>query len=45
MPLTYACPLFGDFVADYDTNVVRRLREAGFVIVGKTNLPRSASFR
>ena len=39
MPLTYACPLFGDFVADYDTNVVRRLREAGFVIVGKTNLP------
>lgn len=39
MPMTYACSLFGDFRPDYDTNVVRRFREAGFVIVGKTNLP------
>ena len=30
---------YGDFAPDYDTFVVRRLREAGFVIVGKTNLP------
>jgi amidase len=30
---------FADFVPDFDTAVVRRLREAGFVIVGKTNTP------
>jgi amidase len=37
--LTNACDLMADFVADYDHNVVRRLKEAGFVIVGTTNLP------
>ena len=31
--------LFGDFVADHDAYLVRRLRDAGFVIVGKTTLP------
>ena len=31
--------LFGDFVAHHDAFLVRRLREAGFVIVGKTTLP------
>ena len=30
---------FADNVPDFDTAVVRRLREAGFVIVGKTNTP------
>src|SRR5918997_316498 len=30
---------FGDHVADYDHNVVRRFKEAGFVIVGTTTLP------
>jgi amidase len=37
--LTYACDLMGDFTPDYDHNVVRRLRAAGFVVVGTTNLP------
>jgi amidase len=31
--------LFGDYTPDYDGYVVRRLREAGFVIVGKTSSP------
>jgi amidase len=31
--------LFGDFTPDYDAYVVRRLREAGFVIMGKTSSP------
>ena len=31
--------LFGDFVPDHDAFLVRRLREAGFVIVGKTSMP------
>jgi amidase len=37
--LTYGCSLMADYVADYDHNVTRRLREAGFVIVGTTTLP------
>ena len=37
--LTYGCSLMKDFVADYDHNVTRRLRDAGFVIVGSTTLP------
>jgi amidase len=39
MPLTMCSDLFGDFVPDHDAFMVRRLREAGFVIVGKTALP------
>ncbi|HEX4012156.1 MAG TPA: amidase [Solirubrobacteraceae bacterium] len=39
MPLTMASDLFGDYVPAHDAFVVRRLRDAGFVIVGKTNLP------
>jgi amidase len=39
MPITFGAKLFGDFVAPYDAAFVRRLREAGFVIVGKTALP------
>ena len=31
--------LFGDFVPGHDAFLVRRLREAGFVIVGKTTMP------
>src|SRR6476660_5533727 len=30
---------YADYVPDFDTAVVRRLRDAGFVIVGKTNTP------
>ena len=36
---TYSCRAFADYVPDFDTAVVRRLRDAGFVIVGKTNTP------
>jgi amidase len=36
---TLGCPLLKDFVADYDHNVTRRLKQAGFVIVGTTTLP------
>ena len=39
MPLTMGSDLFGDFVAGHDAYLVRRLREAGFVIVGKTTMP------
>lgn len=39
MPFTFASDLFGDFVPGHDSFVVRRLRDAGFVLVGKTNMP------
>jgi len=39
MPLTMGSDLFGDFVPGHDAYLVRRLREAGFVIVGKTSMP------
>ena len=39
MPLTMGSELFGDYVPGYDGHLVRRVREAGFVIVGKTVLP------
>jgi amidase len=38
-PHTLGSDVFGDFVPAYDSFVVRRLREAGFVLVGKTSLP------
>jgi amidase len=31
--------LYGDYTPDYDAHIVRRIREAGFVIVGKTTAP------
>jgi amidase len=37
--LTYGCSLMADYVCDYDHNVTRRLKDAGFVIVGTTTLP------
>jgi amidase len=37
--LTYGCQLMADYVSGYDHNVTRRLRRAGFVIVGTTTLP------
>ena len=36
---TYSSRAFADNIPDFDTAVVRRLREAGFVILGKTNTP------
>jgi amidase len=37
--LTFCSDFAGDWIAPYDHNVVRRLRAAGFVIVGSTTLP------
>ena len=37
--LTQGAALLRDHVASYDHSVIRRLREAGFVIVGTTKLP------
>ncbi len=39
MPLTMGSDLFDDYVPGHDAFSVRRLRDAGFVIVGKTALP------
>ena len=37
--LTNGCALMSEYLADHDHNVTRRLRAAGFVIVGSTTLP------
>jgi len=37
--LTFCADLLGDHVAGHDAHVVRRLRDAGFIIVGTTKLP------
>jgi amidase len=39
MPLTMGSDLFGDYLPERDAFLVRRLRDAGFVIVGKTSMP------
>jgi amidase len=39
MPITMCSDLFVDVVPSHDAYFVRRLRDAGFVIVGKTTLP------
>ena len=39
MPLSQGSDLFGDFAPPHDSFVVRRLREAGFVFVGRVNTP------
>jgi amidase len=39
LKFTIGCSLMADHVADYDHNITRRLRDAGFVIVGSTTLP------
>src|SRR5579862_7998801 len=36
---TYSCKAFADNVPTVDASVVRRLRAAGFTIIGKTNTP------
>ena len=36
---TLGCAEFADWVPDYDSIVVKRLRQAGAVILGKTNTP------
>src|SRR6195256_4002687 len=37
--LTYGCSLMSEYVADYDHNITRRLKDAGFIVVGSTTLP------
>ena len=39
MPLTMCSDIFGDYRPAHDTSFVRKLRAAGFVIVGKTAMP------
>jgi amidase len=39
LPTTHGSAAFGDWVADHDTAHVRRLREAGAIVVGKTTTP------
>ena len=36
---TYSSRAYAEYVPDFDSAVVRRIRDAGFVIVGKTNTP------
>jgi amidase len=37
--LTYGCSLMENYRADYDHNVTRRFKQAGFIVVGSTTLP------
>ena len=39
MRTTFSSKLFADYVPTEDAGYVRRLREAGFIILGKTNTP------
>jgi amidase len=39
LPTSEGTLAFGDWIADHDSAHVRRLREAGAIIVGKTNTP------
>src|ERR1700730_11621662 len=36
---TYGSPLYRDFVPDYDAIVVERMKNAGAIVLGKTNTP------
>jgi aspartyl-tRNA(Asn)/glutamyl-tRNA(Gln) amidotransferase subunit A len=38
IPTTYGSPLFADWIPDYDGAAVERLKSAGAVLLGKTNL-------
>jgi len=39
LPTTHGSRALGDWIADHDTHHVRRLREAGAIVIGKTNSP------
>ena len=39
LPTTWGSPAFGGWIADTDAVVVQRLKGAGAIIVGKTNVP------
>src|SRR5690242_12244409 len=36
---TYGSPLYRDFIPDFDCRVVQREKEAGAIVIGKTNVP------
>ena len=38
-PLTFGSRLFGDYTPDHDAFQVRRLKDAGMIVVGRTNMP------
>src|SRR3954463_11553098 len=38
-PLTFGSKLFGDYTPDHDSFQVRRLKDAGMIVVGRTNMP------
>jgi amidase len=40
---TFGSPLYAEYIPDEDALVVRRLREAGAIILGKTNCPEFAA--
>jgi amidase len=40
---TYASPIYKDFVPSEDAEVVRRLKAAGAIVIGKTNTPEFAA--
>ncbi|MEJ2747655.1 MAG: amidase [Anaerolineae bacterium] len=39
VPTRNGCRFFNDFIPDYDSEIVRRHKAAGLVILGKTNTP------
>jgi amidase len=39
LPTTHGSRALGDWVAEHDTHHVRRLREAGAIVIGKTHAP------
>jgi amidase len=40
---TFSCKAFADYVPENDSAVVRRVRDAGFRVIGKTNTPEFGS--
>ncbi len=44
MPITYGIPALKDQVAKYDEGVVAKIRQAGFIILGKTATSQLGSF-
>ncbi|MGH7496734.1 MAG: amidase [bacterium] len=40
---TFGSPLYADYIPEEDAEVVRRLRQAGAIILGKTNCPEFAA--
>ncbi len=39
VPMAMGCRALKDYVPDYDSEIVRRYKKSGLVIMGKTNLP------